>query len=309
MNDMLANLLRSRRADLHLLQADVAIAIGVSRAALSKWERGVAAPSRGRLQDLARVLDVPVERLLAALGSRPARTPGRDPRYRRPRPRRKPYPQGATLEQVLREGTGAQSIHRRAVEVAGAVSCEKAIAEFPRDTRHELLAVLGMLGSGARLVEARPSRYACHALILDDFEWVYGGDQLQPALFWRGQDEWMLIFGQVRVRGGVHWAYRLDFLIYYKRRGRRGQWVIHELDGFDHLTSPHQDANRTEAIGLPEVRHDNEKTQMPWYFERLLADVRARAEEGEVMARDRKRKARKRRKKRELEAQQRRAAV
>ena len=49
-------------------QKDLAEALGVTQAALACWERGDGVPSRQRLPDLCRCLDVDIDELLEILG-------------------------------------------------------------------------------------------------------------------------------------------------------------------------------------------------------------------------------------------------
>ena len=215
---------------------------------------------------------------------------------------------GATVEQARRAGGCSEFLYREILQAASPDDTRRAVDEFARDTRHELLTVFHALRNGARMVMTSPHRHRCPSLVLDDFEWVYGGDQHQPAVLWRGDGEWWLMFGQVRIRGGVRWAYRVDFLLHYKRAGRPGQWMFIELDGFEHKRTPNQDAERAEGLGIPEIRYDNEQTLSRGFFERLLRDVRAASAQGERLRRERKKKARKARHQREQEAERRRAA-
>jgi hypothetical protein len=87
----------------------------------------------------------------------------------------------------------------------------------------------------------------------------------------------MLMYGQVRVLGARRKPFRLDFLIYYKRDGQRGQWIYMELDGWQHLYTPAQDEERAEGIGIPELRYDNEMTRRSDFFDILLQDLRDKA--------------------------------
>ena len=249
---------------------------------------------------------MPVEELQAARGAvRPPRI--LRGRLRQGRPKRAPYPMGATGEQMRRAGGCADRLYCNVLGGHDAEEGRTALTEFPRDTRHELLTVFHTLWHGGRVVMTSPSRYRCPSMVLDDFEWKYGGDQLQPALLWRGDREWWLMFGQVRIRGGVRWAHRVDFLIYYKRAGKPGQWMFLELDGSQHELTPNQDAQRTEGLALPEIRHDNAQALSLGYFERLLRDVRDGAVRAEPLVRERKKRARVARRRREQEAEQRRA--
>ena len=60
----LGSRIAARRRVLGLTQGQVAIHMGVSPQAVSKWERGLACPDLVFLDDLADLLDVTIEELL-----------------------------------------------------------------------------------------------------------------------------------------------------------------------------------------------------------------------------------------------------
>ncbi len=60
----LAEVLKSHRLRCKMTQEFVAESIGVSRQAVSKWERGAADPSTANLIALAKLFDVPAAELL-----------------------------------------------------------------------------------------------------------------------------------------------------------------------------------------------------------------------------------------------------
>ena len=64
-NSRLGERIRARRERLGLRQADLAAALGLTAAAVSKWERGETAPDIGSLVPLAGLLGVTVDHLLA----------------------------------------------------------------------------------------------------------------------------------------------------------------------------------------------------------------------------------------------------
>ena len=57
-----------RRMCIGYTQKELAKALGVTQAALASWERGDAVPSRQRLPDLCRCLEVDIDELLEILG-------------------------------------------------------------------------------------------------------------------------------------------------------------------------------------------------------------------------------------------------
>jgi transcriptional regulator with XRE-family HTH domain len=63
----LGELIRRRRRELGLVQEQLAARVGISQVAVSEWERGVVVPSK--LAELAEALDVPLDRLTAALAT------------------------------------------------------------------------------------------------------------------------------------------------------------------------------------------------------------------------------------------------
>ena len=65
--EQLGSRIAARRRVLGLTQGQVAIHMGVSPQAVSKWERGLACPDLVFLDDLAELLDIGLEELL--LGS------------------------------------------------------------------------------------------------------------------------------------------------------------------------------------------------------------------------------------------------
>jgi len=203
---------------------------------------------------------------------------------------------------------GAQALHQHAVKRLPAADYETIVEGFPRDTAHELLAVFHVLDKNSFVVTTTLEALRCPLFVLDDFEWIYGGSQRQTAVLWRGEDEYMLIFGQVRVRISGNGAARLDLLVYYKARGRRGQWVFVELDGDQHKDTRHQDADRAVGIGIPELRYDNDEVLRWDFFQRLVRDVRSKAQVGRKWDLERRGKAMDERAKREVQAAERRAA-
>ena len=138
--------------------------------------------------------------------------------------------------------------------------------------------------------------------MLDDFEKKPGGEQSQPALLWRGTDDWMLWYGQVRALGTGRRPYRVDFLIHYKKKRRRGVWGTVELDGDLHDLTPNQDAERAEGIPVPEIRYDNQVVCCSDFFDRLVRDVRRKSTQSIAWARERKKRAREERRQREAQA-------
>ena len=133
------------------------------------------------------MLEMPVEELQTARGAvRPPRI--LRGRLRQGRPKRAPYPMGATGEQMRRAGGCADRLYCNVLGGHDPEEGRTALTEFPRDTRRELLTVFHTLWHGGRVVMTSPSRYRCPSMVLDDFECKYGGDQLQPALLWRGDE-------------------------------------------------------------------------------------------------------------------------
>ena len=60
----LGSRIAARRRVLGLTQGQVAVHMGVSPQAVSKWERGLACPDRVFLDDLAELLNIGIEELL-----------------------------------------------------------------------------------------------------------------------------------------------------------------------------------------------------------------------------------------------------
>ena len=318
MSKHLGDQLRSRRRELGLTQRDVATRLGVTRPLVCSWERGRRSPPAERLEELERVLSVSLEgvRLDAPIAPERAfsHAPGTPssastpPWKRTLRARRRvrpPYPHAATLEQMLRLDVCAARVHEAAVRGLGPEACADVVARFPRDTRHELLVAFHVLSRGAHMVEAAPDHQKCPLFVLDDYEKVPGGAQYQPALFWRGKHESMLIYSQVRVLGAGRRPFRVDFLIHYRPARRHGAWITVEIDGPQHSLTPHQDADRAEGLGIPEVRYDNEATRRSDFFERFLCDVRRAARLASNWMRERRKNASKARIAREKEAAER----
>src|SRR5687767_6349065 len=63
--------IRQRRAEVGLRQRDIADALQLSAQAVSKWERGESAPDIGVLPDLARLLGITTDWLLAGFDDQP----------------------------------------------------------------------------------------------------------------------------------------------------------------------------------------------------------------------------------------------
>ena len=62
--EQLGSRIAERRRALGLTQGQVAVHMGVSPQAVSKWERGLACPDLVFLDDLAELLDIGIEELL-----------------------------------------------------------------------------------------------------------------------------------------------------------------------------------------------------------------------------------------------------
>ena len=62
--EQLGSRIAARRRVLGLTQGQVAVRMGVSPQAVSKWERGLACPDLVFLDDLAELLDIGLEELL-----------------------------------------------------------------------------------------------------------------------------------------------------------------------------------------------------------------------------------------------------
>ena len=62
--EQLGSRIAERRRVLGLTQGQVAVHMGVSPQAVSKWERGLACPDLVFLDDLAELLDIGIEELL-----------------------------------------------------------------------------------------------------------------------------------------------------------------------------------------------------------------------------------------------------
>ena len=68
----LGEVLREQRACCHMTQEFVAESLGVSRQAVSKWEKGTSDPSTANLLALAKLYGVSAEELLKKTGARDA---------------------------------------------------------------------------------------------------------------------------------------------------------------------------------------------------------------------------------------------
>ena len=301
----LAQLLRTRRLALGLLQTDVARRVGVDRACVSRWESGKAQPPPERHDALAATLEISREQLPEVAVQRKRPRPRRSACLRKRSRVRPLYPHSATLGQMLSLGGCALRVHEAARRKVGDDVCSEVARRFPRDTRHELLLAYHVLSRGARLVESAPAHRSCPIMILEDFEKTPGGDLRQPTLLWRGLDEVMALYGQVRVLGSGRRPYRLDFVVYYKRRGHPGAWMFVEVDGAPHLLTPNQDAERAEGIPVPEIRYDNEVVCCSDFFDRLVRDVRRKSSQSIAWARERQKRAREERRQREAQAEHR----
>ena len=67
--EQLGSRIAARRRVLGLTQVQVALRMGVSPQAVSKWERGLACPDLVFLDDLAELLDIGIEELLMGRSS------------------------------------------------------------------------------------------------------------------------------------------------------------------------------------------------------------------------------------------------
>lgn len=65
----MANMIKMRRRDLGLTQADLAAVAGVSLGLIGMWERGEILPPPGRIQKLAELLDVDEKALVGSVAA------------------------------------------------------------------------------------------------------------------------------------------------------------------------------------------------------------------------------------------------
>lgn len=72
MEGPLHGLIKSLRIARGLTQQQLATKLGVDKTAVSHWENGIAQPALSRLPDLAKVLGVKVDKLIAAMMQRSA---------------------------------------------------------------------------------------------------------------------------------------------------------------------------------------------------------------------------------------------
>lgn len=298
---MKKHFLQSRREALSLSQSAAAAALGVHRSVYARWERGLRAVPQHWRERVATMLEIDAQHAsLLEPPDAPARIPRALDSSRHPV--RRPYPIGGSLDDVLRLGRTAPATFDRALRVAGESDVQRLVEGFARDTRHELLVVLKILAHGGRPLWTRPLRFGCPLLVLDDFRSEYGGDQMQWAVLWEGDNEHLVVFGQLRVKSvfGASLA-RVDFVVHHKTRGRRGQWMTVELDGAHHATQPSQDEQRAESLLIPEIRYDNLKVLGDGWFARFLVDVRAASERGARTQAERDVKAARRRVEREAQ--------
>lgn len=302
-----AQLIRQLRSARGLTQRALASAVGVSRQLVAAWESGILRVSEIHRPRLAAKLETTVEELVR----RNPAVPSFDdiPDMRKARRARPHLPIGATIDQMLRLGPMAERVHREARRVLTEEAYRDLCDYFPRMTPEELLAVFILVVMGARPVWTSPRQFRCPMVILDDFANEYGGDQMQRALLWRGDGEWMVVFAQLRARAAVYkGSYRVDFLVYYKAEGKRGQWLYVELDGKQHTSQPTQDGERAENLLIPEIRYDNLKLRYDGWFATLMRDIRAKAALGASWERDGRKRARQWRREFEAKMAERRAA-
>lgn len=64
MGDSFAERLRKQRKENHLTQADLAVKLGVSKAAVAMWEKGTRVPDSGRLIKIADLFDKRLDYML-----------------------------------------------------------------------------------------------------------------------------------------------------------------------------------------------------------------------------------------------------
>lgn len=262
------------RVERGMSQRQLARLLRMTRQAISHWECGVQAVPARHLHDLSHAFGLDPDDLrrdLAAQGARPRRRPVLTGRRRR----RLPYPIRGTVERMCALGEQEAGLQRAVQSALPPADYERVVEHFPRDTPHELLAVHQMLIGGCRSSVMAPIDARCPFFIRDDYDFTYAGDRLQPALVWRQGDERMIVFGQVDIYVTLQErGYRVDFLVYYQRRGKRGVWLYVEIDGGYHEETANQDARRAAGLMMPEIRYENHVVRRSGFFFRLLADVR-----------------------------------
>jgi len=277
--------------------------LGVSAPAVLQWESGLRPFPEAHLEAAAEALRVPVETLMTAELPVPTRELGRRPVLR------PAYPCGATLDQLARLSPSARALVDRVRAHLTEPLLRLISEDWPRDTVHELRVALCFLDDKGGVELASTGHYRCPEHTMHDLDDSVGDHLLQPAITWARAEERIVLFSQIWLNVLRYGPIRVDFMIYYRRKGRTGYWLILEIDDrSSHTEKTYRDEARALALTLPVLRYENHVVHQPWFFERLLKDVRNLESETARRRRERHRRARRLNQDREARAAERRAA-
>lgn len=285
-------------------QRKLARALGVSQGALSQWESGKRPFPSARLEKAAAAIGVPVETLIGEDLPAPPRDTGRRLVLR------PPYPPGATLEQVCQIGCHQQEVHDRVRARLDDELYRVLEEELPRDTRHELLVAMKLVADSGAIELSSPGHYQCTEHTMHDLDGGIGDHLLQPTVVWERGEERIVAFSQVWLNVLRYGPIRVDFLLCYRRSGRRACWLALEIDDrSSHGEKRYRDEARALALSVPVLRYENHVVHQTWFLGRLLDDIRGLEPEAARRRRNRLERAHRFARQRQERAAERRSVV
>lgn len=244
----------------NLTQQQLSTLLGISRAQLSRYERGVVCPTDPVLQRLHQALEDPLDQPDRELvrSARLQKCFGR-PLHRLTRPCHSP---------------AWRYLHRQHPDLLQRLGppSEPAMAWLRADSALECLAWRQLERAGACLLFDSPLllNYAGPPLC-NDSGLGLGLECLPCLLSPLAEDMVLLTWPQVHIRTVLR-TYRVDGLAVL-RHARKSRWLVLEIDGAGHRADA--DAYRTEHLQLPVLRFSTPDVVGLHFVERLREQLRA----------------------------------
>ena len=266
MQTPLTTALVRQRTGMQVTQRELAAQMGVTRPAVTRWERGLSGVPLERLCALANVLGIP-EDVLRRLWD--------EDRHLRRVPRSKarllfmpPYDVKGTLAQMLALHPSMAAIRNR---VGLSAELETWLWEqFPRDARLEMAVVYRLLEAGARIQFRSPLQSGCeHFITLSGQDLRYAGHRHRPCLVLVRDGHRWLFFPQVELLAlAQSRSYRVDFLARHQHA-----CLDVEADEPRHDAAGDEDDRRRVGLRVPRLGYKLADIVAPRFVEHLLADI------------------------------------
>lgn len=243
-----------------LTQQELSTALGISRAQLSRYERGIVRPSNPVLQRLHQALEDPLDQ--------PDSTQLRSARLQRCF--------GRPLPRLTRpcHSPAWRYLHRQHPDLwhrLGPAS-EPLMAWLRADSALECLAWRQLERAGARLLFDSPLLLNYSGPPLCNDSGMSLGLECLPCLFGTlAKDMMLLTWPQIHIRTVLR-TYRVDGLAVL-RHARKNRWLVLEIDGAGHRADA--DGYRTEHLQLPVLRFSTPDVIGLNFPERLKDQIQA----------------------------------